>query len=354
MAQELKRESQVASDAAAQLQQGRDIAAAQDAAKAAAAAALAHYNSADQKAKDARAKAVEARDAADRAVRARTDSGEADTQATAAETAATEAEMARADAWTAVAAADAASMSAMDATTLTGAQMYQEAADAAKDAAEEQATGAGMNYMTAMEAAAAAETAAGTHVLGLFMSANAYDVKGRRRKRAEEEVASVGAAIAAAATGDSWRQPSRRRHRYCCVGCRHASRRRPPTQMPGLLKITFTSGVTGGSAAMTRSPPTQWACPTPTPASNPMPSRPTWVAISRTCSTFRKKARVCWSSPTRSRTRQGLWVTAVTVVNAKSLAAWAELSLWVSPVMVGQASRVASTMMMVWRRYSRD
>ena len=197
MVQELKRESQVASDAADQLLQERDIADAQEAAKAASAAALAHYNSADQKATDARAKAVEARDAADRAVRARTDSGEADTQATAAEMAATEAEMARADAWTAVAAADAASMSAMDATTLTGAQMYQEAADAAKDAAEEQATGAGMNYMTAMDAAAAAETAAGTHVLGLFKSANAYDVKDD--DDAEAEVASVGAAIALAA-----------------------------------------------------------------------------------------------------------------------------------------------------------
>ena len=88
--------------------------------------------------------------------------------------------MARADAWTAVAAADAASMSAMDATTLADAQMYQEAAEDAKATAEEQATGAGMNYMTAMDAAAAAETAAGTHVLGLFTSANAYDVKRRK------------------------------------------------------------------------------------------------------------------------------------------------------------------------------
>ena len=197
IAQELQRESELVAAAVGQVLQVRDIATAQEMAKAAAAAALDHFNSADQKSKDARAKAVEARDAADRAVRARTDFVDADKQATAAETAATEAEMARADAWTAVAAADAASMSAMDATTLADAQMYQEAADAAKDAAEEQATGAGMNYMTAMDAAALAETAAGTHVLGLFTSANAHDVTDE--DAAAKEVASVGAAIAAAA-----------------------------------------------------------------------------------------------------------------------------------------------------------
>ena len=197
IAQELQRESELASAAVDQVLQVRDIAAAQEMAKAAAAAALDHFNSADQKAQDARAKAVEARDAADRAVRARTDSVDADKQATAAETAADAAWTARGMAWTAVAAADAASMSSMDATTLADAQMYQEAAEAEQATAEEQATGAGMNYMTAMDAAAAAETAAGTHVLGLFMSANAYDVE--TEKAAATEVTSVGAAIAAAA-----------------------------------------------------------------------------------------------------------------------------------------------------------
>ena len=197
IAQELQSESELAAAAVGQVLQVRDIATAQEMAKAAAAAALDHFNSADQKSEDAREKAVEARDAADRAVRARTDFVDADKQATAAETAATEAEMARADAWTAVATANGASTSAMDATTLADAQMYQEAADAAKDAAEKQATGAGMNYMTAMDAAAAAETAAGTHVLGLFTSANAHDVT--NEDDAATEVASVGAAIAAAA-----------------------------------------------------------------------------------------------------------------------------------------------------------
>ena len=100
-------------------------------------------------------------------------------------------------AWTAVAAADAAAMSAMGATTSPDAQMYQKAAEAAEDTAEAQAMDADMNYMTAMDAAAAAEMAADTHALGLFTSANAYDVKDD--DDAAEEVASVGKAIAAAA-----------------------------------------------------------------------------------------------------------------------------------------------------------
>ena len=249
IAQELQRESELAAAAVGQALQVRDIAAAQEMAKAAAAAALAHFNSADQKSKDARAKAVEARDAADRAVRARTDSVEADKQATAAETAATAAETARADAWTAVAAADAASVSAMDATTLAGAQMYQGVADAAKTTAEEQATGAGMNYMTAMDAAAAAETAAGTHVLGVFTSANASDVT--EEKAAAEEVASVGAAIAAAAarnndSGGEGGQAGGATATAAWVEDTPADG--DVAAVPGLLTITFESGVTDGTA----------------------------------------------------------------------------------------------------------
>ena len=251
MAQELKRESQVASDAAGQLQQGRDIAVAQDAAKAASAAALDHFNSADQKATAARAKADEARGEADRAVRARTDSGEADKQATAAETAATAAETARDMAGTAVAAADAASMSAMSATTSADAQMYQEVADAAKATAKEQAEGAGMNYMDAMDAAAAAETAAGTHVLGLFMSANAYDAEGTgadtKEKVAAAEVASVGAAIAAAAVAAGGAQAGTATATAAWV----ADTGEGDTAVAGLLEITFDSKVTDGTAEFT-------------------------------------------------------------------------------------------------------
>ena len=85
----------------------------------------------------------------------------------------------------------------MGATTSADAEMYQKAAEDEKATAEAQATDAGMYYMAAMDAAAAAEMAAGTHALGLFTSANAYDVTDE--KAAAAEVKSVGAAIAAAA-----------------------------------------------------------------------------------------------------------------------------------------------------------
>ena len=153
-------------------------------------------------------------------------------------------------AWTAVAAADAAYMSALGATTSADAQMYQEAAETAEATAEAQATGAGMNYMTAMEAAAAAEMAAGTHVLGLFMSANAYDVKDD--DDAEEEVASVGAAIAAAAmaaAADGAQAGSATATAAWAIDTPD----NPDTAdvdeaMASLLEITFASGVSGGGA----------------------------------------------------------------------------------------------------------
>ena len=250
MAQELNRESQAASDAAGLLQQERDIADAQEAAKAASAAALAHYNSAAQNATDAKAKAVEARGEADRAVRARTDSAEADTQATAAETAATAAETARVMAWTAVAAADAASMSAMSATTSADAQMYQETAETARDTAKKQAMDADTKYMAAMKAAAAAEMAAGTHVLGLFMSANASDVKD---DDAEAEVASVGSAIAAAAMAADGDQAGEATATAAWVVDTPDDRTTADTDetMAGVLEITFASGVTEGTGEFT-------------------------------------------------------------------------------------------------------
>ena len=251
MAQDLMRESQVASDAAARLLQARDLADAQEAAKAASAAALVHYNSAVQNATDARAKAVAARGEADRAGRARTDSGEADTQATAAETAATAAETARDMAWTAVAAANAASMSAMGATTSADAEMYQEAAEDETATAEAQATDAGMYYMTATDAAAAAETAARTHVLGLFMSANAYDAE--TEKAAEAEVASVGAAIAVAAAMADGDQAGGATATAGWDVDTPDDRTTADTDetMAGVLEITFASGVTEGTGEFT-------------------------------------------------------------------------------------------------------
>ena len=144
--------------------------------------------------------------------------------------------------------------------------MYQEAADAAKATAEEQATGAGMNYMTAMEAAAAAETAAGTHVLGLFTSANAYDVKDD--DDAEEEVASVGAAIAAAAMATAGAQAGT----ATATAAWDVDKPDDATPdvdeaVPGLLKITFDFH--GWLVALMSSRPTQWAMTTPTPAVKP-------------------------------------------------------------------------------------
>ena len=246
MALELQRESQVAADAAGQVQQARDIDDARGAAKAAHAAALAHFTTADQKATAAREKAGEARSAAERAVRARTDSDEANTQAMMAETAATAAKTARDMAWTAVAAADIASTSAMGATTPEAAQMYQATAEAAEATAEAQATDAGMYYMAAMDAAAAAEMAAGTHAHGLFTSANAYDVKDD--DDAEEEVASVGAAIAAAATAAEGDQAGEATATAAWAADVKADEATETDAMPGLLKITFQSMVTGGTA----------------------------------------------------------------------------------------------------------
>ena len=155
-------------------------------------------------------------------------------------------------AWTAVAAANAASMSAMSATTSADAQMYQEAAEAAKATAEAQATGAGMNYMTAMDAAAAAETAAGTHVLELFTSANAYGVKDD--DDAEEEVASVGTAIAAAAAATNGAQAgaaTTATAAWVADTPDDSGTADVDETMAGLLKITFNSGVTDGTASFT-------------------------------------------------------------------------------------------------------
>ena len=163
-------------------------------------------------------------------------------------------------AWTAVAAADAASMSAMSATTSADAQMYQEDAEDAQAAAEAQAEGAGMNYMEAMDAAAAAETAAGTHVLGLFKSANAYDAEGTgdatKEKVAATEVASVGMAIAAAAERDNEDDGGQAGGATATAAWAVDTADNPDTAdvdetEARLLEITFQSMVTGGTAVFT-------------------------------------------------------------------------------------------------------
>ena len=111
--------------------------------------------------------------------------------------------------------------------------------------------------------------AAGTHALGLFMSANAYDVKDD--DDAEEEVASVGAAIAAAAMAADG-SPSRHGRPLVLRGLPDTPDDTKTADVdatvPGLLKITFNSRWLL-VAKLVWSSPTLWACPTPSTAVKP-------------------------------------------------------------------------------------
>ena len=123
------------------------------------------------KATDARTQADNAAAAVSRARLARTDHTTANTHATAAATAATEAEAAQVRAATAKDDAQAAYMAAMGADNSVDAEMYQEQAEAANEAATENhtgMTGAGMAYMRAKDAAGKAAMAANTHVRDLL------------------------------------------------------------------------------------------------------------------------------------------------------------------------------------------
>ena len=210
-----KRENDTIQTAAAvnqEQQRMRDIAAARDAAKMYAEEALGHYNAAVGKAADARAQATAAREAANKAMAARTDYANAGKYADMAEAAADKAEAAEATALMAKDAAQAAYMDAMNAETVAAAQMAREEAKAQNVSATAQNTGAdgaGMNYMTARDAAADAATAAGTHVLRLFQAANGAHVADNEDTmdvdEKAEHVTSVGAAmavIAATAAGN--------------------------------------------------------------------------------------------------------------------------------------------------------
>ena len=210
---------QTAASIGEQQQEARDIAAAQDAASAAASAAQDSLDDAADDADAARAAANNARAAANRAADARTNATKAAAEATAAETAATAAEAAEGNAMTARNAADDANTAAMGATTSGDAEMYQGQAETAQGNAATEAMTASTERGNAETAAADAATAANTHVLGLFMQANAYDIdmpiiddSGTPAdeamtvmKQRATEVASIGAAMKAAAmmaTGD--------------------------------------------------------------------------------------------------------------------------------------------------------
>ena len=162
-----------------QQQEVRDIADAQEAAKMAAEEAMDHYQSALGKATDARTQANMARAAANMAKYARANYADANKYAMMAEAAATKAVTARNAAKAASDAAQAAYMAAMGATTSEAAEMQQAEAEKQNGIATDNHTGtdgAGMNYMAAKDAAGKATEAAGEHVLGLLLAANAADV----------------------------------------------------------------------------------------------------------------------------------------------------------------------------------
>ena len=190
-----------------QQQEARDLSDAQSDAKMYADAAKGHYESAMSKATDARAQANMARAAANRAMDARTDYENADKYADMAEANADAAEAARDAAKAANDAAQAAYMAAMNAEavmddpatedvdeSMKASQVARAEADKAK-AQNEIATanhtgddGAGMQYMAAKDNAMKAETAAGTHVLGLLKAANPADDPETKDVAATEDV----------------------------------------------------------------------------------------------------------------------------------------------------------------------
>ena len=164
-----------------------------------------HYNAVVGKAGDAATQAMNARMYANRAMAARTNYASANEHAETAEQASADAQAALTRAMTAKTLADAALADALAATTSADAEAALERlrmANAALTAEHTGANGAGMAYMAARDAAMEAATAAGTHVLQLFLAANGAHVMDDEDTDANEtaaHVASVGAAMAAIA-----------------------------------------------------------------------------------------------------------------------------------------------------------
>ena len=176
-ANDRRRESQLANDTGKSLLDARDILAAQDAAKEAARIAAEEAMYAGNHAFHANGLADSARTAANRAKAARTDYGDANTHAEAARTAAetAAAEQMKADAENEK--AQAAYMAAMGATTPDDAEMYQMQAEVAQANAEAAEANALAAWQTAYAELMSAQEAAGTHVLELFIMANADHIK---------------------------------------------------------------------------------------------------------------------------------------------------------------------------------
>jgi hypothetical protein len=203
-------QAQIAFDEGKVQREKAALLAAQGGAQDAADAAKGHYESAMGKALLADGQATNARAAATRAARARRDSTEAAVQAEKAELAAMDANEARDRAETAKDDAATAALAAQEAETSTVAKTHQADAETANLVATENhtgETGAGMAYMRAKAAAELAETAASTHVLALFMEANAYGINRddatEEKKLRDAEIDSIGTAMAGAATADA-------------------------------------------------------------------------------------------------------------------------------------------------------
>ena len=167
-----------------------------------------HYDAVVGKAGDAATQAMNARMYANRAMAARTDYASANEHAEDAEEASSDAQDALTRAMTAKAMADAALADALAATTSADAEAALERlrmANADLTAEHTGANGAGMAYMAARDAAMDAATAAGEHVLQLFLAANGAHVMDGddAGTDADDEMAahvtSVGAAMAAIA-----------------------------------------------------------------------------------------------------------------------------------------------------------
>ena len=192
---------QTSASTLAEQQRVRDVADATTAAGNAATAARAAATAARASATSAREAADAARASYMAAMAARTDATNAQMQYMAADTAATAAETAATAAEAAADAAEAAHTSIDAAGSGADAKAAQATAEMKQSDAEGSAETASTQYMAANTAMGEAATAAGTHVLGLLMKANAVGVMDDTETMADEQAARVMAV--ATAIGDA-------------------------------------------------------------------------------------------------------------------------------------------------------
>jgi hypothetical protein len=196
-----------------ELQRQRDVADATTAASEAATDARAAATAARMSATSARTAATAANMTYMRAMAARTDSDAAKMEADAADAAATAAENAAMMAEAAADAAEAAHMGIDASGSGADAKAAQMTAEKEQGKAETARDTASTQYMTAMTASSDAATAAGVHVLRLFMAANGAHVEDLEStmdtNETADHVASVGAAMAVIAAATDGNQTAR-------------------------------------------------------------------------------------------------------------------------------------------------